>query len=68
MITNSYNLKRKLKKLNLEEDKTTLASLDIKNMYPSIRISVIEKAVLLYEIIDHRVDTKITVHEKDCWR
>ena len=34
MITNLYNLKRKLEKLNLEEDKITLASLDIENMYP----------------------------------
>ena len=47
-ITQASDLKEKLEKLKIKEDVNTLASLDIENMYTSIRISLIKKAITFY--------------------
>ena len=49
-ITQASNLKEKLEKLKIKRDNSTIASLDIENMYPSVRFSIIKKAVTHYTL------------------
>eukprot|EP00957_Ditylum_brightwellii_P203853 15336547-Ditylum_brightwellii.AAC.1 len=45
MIIQASNLKLKFKDLKLTADKVTLVSSDIDNMYPSIQVKLIRKAL-----------------------
>eukprot|EP00957_Ditylum_brightwellii_P178977 13633821-Ditylum_brightwellii.AAC.1 len=47
-IVQSLDLKEKLKKCGLKRDEVTLMSLDIVNMYPSVRVKLIRKALNHY--------------------
>jgi len=49
-IVQASNLKDKLEKLNIKKENSTIASLDIKNMYPSVQFSIIKKAVKYYTL------------------
>eukprot|EP00957_Ditylum_brightwellii_P028189 2128856-Ditylum_brightwellii.AAC.1 len=48
IIVQSSDLKEKLEKLGLTKDKVTMMSLDIKNMYPLVRVKLIKKALEFY--------------------
>eukprot|EP00957_Ditylum_brightwellii_P030119 2279535-Ditylum_brightwellii.AAC.1 len=47
-IIQSADLKEKLEACNLKRDNITLMLLDIVNMYPSIRVKLIKKALRYY--------------------
>ena len=47
-IIQSSDMKEKLEKLELKRNKVTLMSLDIVNMYPSVRVKLIRKALHYY--------------------
>eukprot|EP00957_Ditylum_brightwellii_P073841 5610670-Ditylum_brightwellii.AAC.1 len=47
-IIQSSDLKEKLEKLGLKQNEVTLMPLDIVNMYPSIRVKLIQKALSHY--------------------
>ena len=44
-IINAQHLKESLEKLNITKHNVTIASLDVKSMYPSTRFKLIQKAV-----------------------
>eukprot|EP00957_Ditylum_brightwellii_P069757 5297252-Ditylum_brightwellii.AAC.1 len=48
----------KLESLNLTKDNVTLMSLDIKNMYPSVCVKLIKKALEFYSSSLSPVDTR----------
>eukprot|EP00957_Ditylum_brightwellii_P014907 1124631-Ditylum_brightwellii.AAC.1 len=47
-IVQSSDLKEKLEALGLTKDDAMMMSLDIKNMYPSVRVKLIKKALEFY--------------------
>eukprot|EP00957_Ditylum_brightwellii_P070677 5371348-Ditylum_brightwellii.AAC.1 len=47
-IIQSSDLKQKLENLDLRRDEVTMMSLDIVNMYPSVRVKLIKKALQHY--------------------
>ena len=53
-IVQASNLKQQLETLNINSSKHTMASIDTKNMYPSVKFGQIKKAVnyFLHEVSD----------------
>eukprot|EP00957_Ditylum_brightwellii_P107895 8230632-Ditylum_brightwellii.AAC.1 len=47
-ISQAFDLKKKLKKLNLDGRRVSIASLDVVNMYPSTRLSLVKQAINHY--------------------
>ena len=47
-IKNSHDVKMKLETLNINLKKHTISKLDIIDMYPSVKIGMIKKAVQYY--------------------
>ena len=54
-----------MENLKIKEGETTLASLDIENMYPSVRLSLIRKAVTFYST---GVKENISKTIEECWK
>ena len=47
-IVQAYDLNERLEELKIKRDEVTIASVDAINMYPSIKISTIKKAVRFF--------------------
>ena len=64
-IQQASDLKQKLETLNISCDKTTIISLDIENMYPSIKYGLVKKAIDYFTSL-FTPDEKATI-EVCCW-